>query len=202
MRKYSEACEQNKGPILEILTQVFKNRNSVLEIGSGTGQHAIYFAKHLRHLQWQPSDLAANLCSIRSWIAEEDIPNLKAPVDLDVSHHPWPVDVFDAVFSANTLHIMSWEMVEHFFSGVGKVLGSEGVLLVYGPFSYQGKHTSPSNASFDQFLRQRDPKSGVRDLVEVGRLAALHGLDLVEDYSMPVNNRCVVWRKCQAIEGH
>lgn len=195
MRKYSEACEQNKDPILAILKHEFKHCTCVLEIGSGTGQHAVYFAKHLPHLIWQPSDLADNLASIQAWMDEEQLPNIQTPIELDVSNHPWPISTSDAIFTANAFHIMSLDMVKHFFTGVGEVLSNEGILFVYGPFSYQGKHTSPSNENFDLYLKQRDPLSGVKDFVEVDKLAKAQGLVLLEDYAMPVNNRSLVWQK-------
>lgn len=196
MRRYSEACEQNKSPILNILVDVFKDCQNVLEIGSGTGQHAVYFASHLPHLIWQTSDLQENLASINAWMDQEKLPNLNAPIELDVRNHPWCISSTCAVFTANTFHIMSWEMVEQFFIGVGKALITGGLLFVYGPFSYHGQHTSQSNADFDIYLKQRDPHSGVRDFSDVDRLAKQQGLDLVEDYTMPVNNRSLVWQKC------
>ncbi len=194
-RKYSEACEQNKEPILEVLQEVFKDSKAVLEIGSGSGQHAVYFAKHLKHLNWQPSDLAENLSSIHAWEAEEALSNLNPPVELDVRDRPWKVSPVEAIFSANSLHIMSWDMVKQFFRGVGEVLKPQGKLLVYGPFSYQGAHTSPSNARFDQYLKQQNLLSGVRDFVDLDQLAKGQSLSIVEDYAMPTNNRCLLWEK-------
>ena len=199
MRKYSEACEQNKDPILNILRHVFQNCESVLEIGSGTGQHAVYFARHLPHLIWQPSDLVDNLSSIQAWIDKEQLTNIKTPIELDVCNHPWPVAAASAVFSANTFHIMSWGMIEHFFKGLGTTLNEQGILCLYGPFSYQGKHISQSNENFDLYLKQRDPLSGVRDFVDVNRLANTQGLEFIEDFPMPVNNRSLVWQKRQAV---
>ncbi len=195
IKKYSEACEQNKEPILNILKEVFKDRNTVLEIGSGSGQHAVYFAKELQHLAWQPSDLQENLSSIRAWIDEESLCNLKQPIELDVERLPWNIFIADAIFTANSLHIMSWEMVEHFFKGVGGLLPEGGKLLVYGPFSYHGTHTSPSNERFDQYLKQQNPLSGVRDFDDLDALAKRQNLTFAEEYSMPVNNRCLLWVK-------
>ena len=195
MKKFSEACEQNKEPILKVLKEVFKDRKTVLEIGSGSGQHAVYFAKHLEHLNWQPSDLNENLSSIQAWATEEDLSNLITPVELDVLDRPWKISPVEAIFSANSLHIMSWDMVEQFFRGVGEVLKPHGKLLVYGPFSYQGVHTSSSNARFDQYLKQQDSLSGVRDFVDLNRLANSLGLGCIEDYAMPANNRCLLWQK-------
>jgi cyclopropane fatty-acyl-phospholipid synthase-like methyltransferase len=194
-RKYSEACEQNKQPILEILQTAFKHNTRVLEIGSGSGQHAVYFAQHLKHLTWQPSDLAENLPSIRAWMEEQEVTNIHSPIELDVAIQPWNISAVDAVFTANTLHIMSWEIVKHLFHGVSNLLHANGRLLVYGPFSYQGVHTSPSNARFDQYLKQQDSLSGVRDFEDLNDLAVANGLQFIEDYAMPVNNHCLLWHK-------
>lgn len=195
MKQYSEACEQNKEPILEVLKEVFKNSKTVLEVGSGSGQHAVYFAKHLQHLHWQPSDLAENLSSIQAWAAEETLSNLNAPVELDVRNQSWKVSSVDAIFSANSLHIMSWSMVEMFFKRVGEVLTPSGKLLVYGPFSYAGVHTNPSNARFDQYLKQQNPLSGVRDFEDLDGLAKGQNLVAIDDFAMPANNRCLLWVK-------
>jgi cyclopropane fatty-acyl-phospholipid synthase-like methyltransferase len=195
IKQYSESCEQNKEPILEVLQEVFKDRKTVLEIGSGSGQHAVYFAKHLKHLNWQPSDRAKNLSSIQAWAEEAALSNLKVPVELDVLNQPWNVSSVDSLFTANSLHIMSWEMVEQFFKGVGEILEPTGKLLVYGPFSYAGVHTSPSNARFDQYLRQQNPLSGVRDFDNLDDLAKKQGLTTIKDYDMPANNRCLLWAK-------
>ena len=193
MKLFSESCEQNKAPLLEVLQEVFNDRKAVLEIGSGSGQHAVYFAKHLQHLTWQPSDRAENLASIQAWAAEVALTNLQPPIELDVLNQPWNVQTVDAVFTANSLHIMSWDMVEQFFIGLEKVLDTSGKLLIYGPFSYSGKHTSPSNARFDQYLKQQNPLSGVRDFDDLDRLASQQGLSLIQDYAMPANNRCLLW---------
>jgi cyclopropane fatty-acyl-phospholipid synthase-like methyltransferase len=195
MKLYSESCEQNKEPILEVLQDVFKDSKTVLEIGSGSGQHAVYFAKHLTHLNWQPSDLAENLPSIKAWAAEADLSNLNEPIELDALDQPWNIPPVDTIFTANSLHIMSWSMVEQFFKGVGDVLVPHGKLLVYGPFSYAGAHTSPSNAKFDQYLKQRNPLSGVRDFDDLDVLAKQQGFTLIKDYAMPANNRCLLLEK-------
>lgn len=195
MKLFSESCEQNKEPILEILQEVFKDCKTVLEIGSGSGQHAVYFAKHLKHLSWQPSDLAENLASIQAWAKEAALDNLKAAIELDALKQPWNIQTVDALFTANSLHIMSWAMVEQFFNGVGQVLEPSGELLIYGPFSYSGEHTSPSNARFDQYLKQQNPLSGVRDFDQLNDLAKRQGLVFIKDYGMPANNRCLLWRK-------
>lgn len=194
-KPYSEACEQNKGPILAVLQEVFTQPGTVLEIGSGTGQHAVYFARQLPHLVWQPTDIAAYLPGIRMWLEEADLPNLCTPLVLDVSCKPWPITRVDGVFSANTTHIMSWPQVQHLFAGIGEVLIAGGCFCLYGPFNYGGRYTSDSNARFDQMLKMRDPQSGIRDFADLNALAKEAGLVLVQDYPMPVNNRTLVWRK-------
>jgi SAM-dependent methyltransferase len=193
-KPWSEACERNRGPILEVLRGVFAGATRVLEIGSGTGQHAAYFAAALPHLAWQPSDLAANLPGIAAWRDVAALPNLHAPLALDVDAADWPVAAVDGLFSANTLHIMAWASVASFFRGAGRVLEPGGVLAVYGPFSYDGRHTAESNARFDAMLRVRDPLSGVRDFAAVCELAAGQGLV----YALPANNRVLVWRRVRA----
>ncbi|HXH01884.1 MAG TPA: DUF938 domain-containing protein [Candidatus Competibacteraceae bacterium] len=192
---YSEACEQNKEPILAVLRQVFTEPGLVLEIGSGTGQHAVHFAPALPHLLWQPSDLAENLPGIALWLAAYPAPNLRPAIELDVTWARWPVAAVDGVYSANTAHIMGWPAVEAMFAGIGRVLRPGGCFCLYGPFSYGGRHTADSNARFDQMLKLRDPRMGVRDVDELQRLARDAGLELVHDWAMPVNNRTLVWRR-------
>jgi SAM-dependent methyltransferase len=194
----SEACERNKGPILEVLRSEFATSRSVLEVGSGTGQHAVYFATHLPQLAWQPSELGASLAPLAARIRLEGAPNLRAPLELDVRALPWPVPAVDAVFSANTLHIMAWGAVPDFFRGVGTALAAAGVLCVYGPFNYQGRYSSDSNADFDRWLKARDPLSGIRDFEAVDALAHAQGLELTADHAMPANNRMLVWRRAAA----
>jgi cyclopropane fatty-acyl-phospholipid synthase-like methyltransferase len=167
----------------------------VLEIGSGTGQHAVHFAAHLPHLIWQPSDLAENLPGIELWRAEAARSNLLPALALDVNQPQWPDTGADGVFSANTLHIVSWSEVRLFFAGVGRVLPPGGVLAVYGPFNYRGRHSSDSNARFDRMLRSQDPRSGIRDFEAVDALAAEQHLALQRDVPMPANNRTLVWRR-------
>jgi SAM-dependent methyltransferase len=194
-KPYSEACERNKQPILSVLRDAFANRSHVLEIGSGTGQHAAYFARHLPHLTWQASDVPPHLPGIRHWIDEAALPNLPAPIALDINQASWPEVAADAVFTANTLHIISWPEVQRLFERVGAHLPPGGVLVVYGPFKYGGAHTAESNARFDLMLREHDPHSGVRDFEAVGALAQANGLRPLEDRAMPANNRTVVWVK-------
>ena len=193
-KPWSEACERNRAPILEVLRGAFAAVSEVLEIGSGTGQHAVFFAAALPHLLWQPSDRPEHLLGIAAWRDEAGLPNLRAPLALDVDGD-WPIAQYDALFSANTLHIMSWVSVENFFRGAGRVLPPGGVLAVYGPFSYDGRHTAESNARFDAFLRARDPLSGVRDFDAVCALAHSHDLEFCDDHALPANNRVLTWRR-------
>lgn len=194
MHSLSEACERNKGPILRILTEAFAQSRVVLEIGSGTGQHAVHFATHLPHLCWQPSDTREYLADLREHLALERPGNLRAAVELDVRRQPWPIDPVDALFTANTLHIMGLSAVRDLFRGMGTVLTAPGTLCIYGPFRYGGRYTSPSNAEFDRFLQARDPESGIRDFETVNALANEEGLELVADHGMPANNQLLIWR--------
>lgn len=194
MLPFSEACERNKDPILRVLGEVFADRKRVIEIGAGTGQHAVHFARHLPRLTWQPTDRGEHLDGLAARIAAEGSPNLLAPIELDVLRQPWPAVTADAVFSANTLHIMSWRAVEAMFAGLPRVLVAAGVLAIYGPFRYGGQCTTESNAMFDAMLRERDPESGLRDFEAVNALAAAVGLELQADHAMPANNQLLVWR--------
>ncbi|MGA7179401.1 MAG: DUF938 domain-containing protein [Thiobacillaceae bacterium] len=191
-RPFSESCERNKAPILAVLRDAFAQPGTVLEIGSGTGQHALHFASAMPHLMWQTSDLPANLNGIRAWQDEASLPNLPPPLSLDVAGI-WPTKQFDYVFSANTLHIMSWAEVVRFFACVGNMLGSGARLAVYGPFNYGGRFTSDSNARFDEWLKNRDPRSGIRNFEDVDNLARSAGLSLLADIAMPANNRTLIW---------
>lgn len=191
----SEASERNKDPILRILSKAFARCRSVLEIGSGTGQHAVHFAAHLPHLTWQPTDRPEYLPGLRERIALEGPPNLRPAIELDVHDLPWPVAPVDAVFTANTLHIMEWTAVEDLFRGLGAVLTAPGVFCVYGPFRYGGRYTSASNAQFDGYLRARDPLSGIRDFESVNTLSGERGMHLLDDHAMPANNNLLVWHK-------
>jgi cyclopropane fatty-acyl-phospholipid synthase-like methyltransferase len=193
-KPFAESCEQNREPILAVLREVFAASRQVLEIGSGTGQHAVYFAPELPHLSWQTADVPQHHAGIRMWLDEAALPNVLPPLALDVNDTRWHGGRYDAVFSANTLHIMSWPEVERFFAGIGAVLASGGVLAIYGPFNYGGHFTSPSNARFDAWLKARDPASGVRDFEAVDALANAQGLALDHDFAMPANNRTLVWR--------
>jgi SAM-dependent methyltransferase len=194
---FSEACERNKGPILDVLRRWLREPGVVLEVGAGTGQHAVHFARNLPHLSWQPTEQLEQLATLAARIAVEGPCNLLAPRELDVDSAAWPCDAdsVDAVFTANTLHIVSWPQVQSFFQGAGRVLRDEGLLVVYGPFRYGGQFTAHSNSAFDEALRQRDPRSGIRDFEAVDALATAQGLRLVEDCAMPANNQTLVWHR-------
>lgn len=194
-KPFSKSCENNKQPILEVLQTVFADRQRVLEVGSGTGQHAVFFGQHLPHLTWCTGDLPNNHAGINAWLAEAALENVEPPLILDVDADQWPPLEVDAVYSANTLHIISWPQVERFFNHVGSLLSPGGKALVYGPFNYQGRYTSDSNARFDVWLAEQNPLSAIRDFEAVNALAQGVGLQLQQDYSMPANNRILLWRK-------
>jgi len=193
MKPYAESCEKNKEPVLGVLKEIFANSTRVLEISSGTGQHAVYFGRELPHLIWQPSELAQNLPGIRAWLDEAQLPNVLPPLAIDVNDARWPVTAVDAIFNANTVHIISWAEVERMFAHIARAIAPGGCVCFYGPYNYDGKFTSDSNARFDTWLKARDPNSGVRDFEAVNRLAASHGLQLLRDIEMPSNNRMLVW---------
>jgi cyclopropane fatty-acyl-phospholipid synthase-like methyltransferase len=189
MLPFSEACERNKGPILEVLRVAFADRIQVLEIGSGTGQHAVNFAAHLADLIWQPTEQLPYLADLALRVKLEGTRNLRQPTVLDVRQTVWPLRSVDAVYSANTLHIMGWAEVEAMFRGVDAILSPQGVVCIYGPFRYSGRYTSNSNRDFDLMLKERDPKSGLRDMTDVSALAERHALRLRVDHDLPANNR-------------
>jgi cyclopropane fatty-acyl-phospholipid synthase-like methyltransferase len=190
---FSDACERNKDPILGVLRGCLAERRHVLEIGSGTGQHAVYFAAQLPHLTWHPTEQLANLEGLSLRIRAEGPPNVDTPTLLDVRQAVWPVRSVDVVFTANTLHIMSWAQVEALFDGIGTVLTPRGIVCIYGPFCYGGRYTSPSNQEFDGMLRARDPNSGLREIEAVKQLAADIGLNFMSDHDLPAFNRLLIF---------
>ncbi|AZN31238.1 MULTISPECIES: DUF938 domain-containing protein [unclassified Pseudoalteromonas] len=194
IKPFSQACENNKGPILEVLKTAFNKTKSVLEVGSGTGQHSVFFAEQLPHLQWYTSDRRINHEGINLWHKEANLTNLHGPLELDLNY-AWPVNNVDAIYTANTFHIVSWQLVEQFFKGVTTHLVSQGVVCIYGPFKYQGQFTSASNEEFDRFLTQRDPFSGIRDFEAIEQLARHAGLTLISDTAMPANNQLLVFKR-------
>ena len=195
MLPFSTACERNKDPILEVLRIRFADRTQVLEIGSGTGQHAVYFARALTHLTWHPTEQLAYLADLAERVKLEGPYNLRPPTVLDVRQAVWPLRSIDALFTANTLHIMSWPEVVALYRGLGGVLSPGGVLCVYGPFRYDGRYTSDSNREFDLMLQERDPNSGLRDIRQVTTLAEEYGLRLDADHGLPANNRLLIFTK-------
>ncbi len=191
----SPACEKNKQVILNVLLDYFPSSGLALEIGSGTGQHAEFFAQYLPKLSWQTSDLQHNHLGIISRIDATAATNILHPVTLDVDQYPWPIQSVDAIFSANTAHIMSWNSVQKMINGAAKILIDKGVFCLYGPFNYQGEFTSESNKTFDQWLKNEGTHRGIRDFEAIYSLATQCGLALTADVAMPANNRTLVFTK-------
>jgi SAM-dependent methyltransferase len=195
-RETAPSAERNKQPILEVLARVLPPRGLVLEIGSGTGQHVAHFAKALPALTFQPSEMDLERhASIEAWVAAGKLSNVKRPLAIDLTKHPWPVTAADAIVCINVIHISPWEATLALMAGAGRILPAGGVLVTYGPYRRDGAHTSPSNAAFDASLRARNPLWGVRDLDEVAEVAGPQGLALEEVVAMPANNLTLVWRK-------
>ena len=193
-RPFSQSCENNKQPILQRIETIFHAPQTVWEIGSGTGQHGCYFAEKLSHLTWQTTDREENLSCINSWITDTRLPNLPKSLALDVTDQEWPCQYIDALFTANTLHIMHNHEVEFLFSGLRKYLTDNATVCIYGPFNYRGQYTSQSNEQFDQWLKARDPESGIRDFKVIESLANKAGLLISDDFEMPANNRLLVFQ--------
>jgi hypothetical protein len=194
-KPHSPSCDRNQAPIRDALIRHFSERRRILEIGSGTGQHAVFFAPAFPDAMWQTSDRDENLPGIRMWLDDAALPNTPPPIELDV-RGPWPKGRYDAVFTANTLHIMGWPEVQLLFAALDGVLDQRNAMLaVYGPFNYGGQFTSDSNRSFDAWLKDRSAASGIRDFEAVDALATSIGLRLVEDCAMPANNRMLVWKR-------
>ena len=194
-KPFSPSCERNRDPILAVLRDAYADRHEVLEIGSGSGQHAVHFAARLPWLSWQCSDVGDNLPGIRAWLDDAALPNTPPPLQLDLALPQRMPRRFDALFSANTLHIIGWPLVEALFAQLSEWLQPSATVVVYGPFNYGGTYTSDSNREFDGWLKARDPRSGIRDFEVVDALARTAGLALVDDRAMPANNRCLTWRR-------
>ncbi len=208
-KPFSPSCERNREPILAVLQECLAGCRRVLEIGSGTGQHAVHFAAAMPWLAWQCSDRADYLPGIRQWLDEAGLANTPVAIELDVASGAWdflPLPLagesrgegapgFDAAFTANTLHIMGWAEVEAFFAGLARVMTATATVVVYGPFNYAGSYSSDSNREFDAWLKARNPRSGIRDFEAVDALARAIGLRLLADVAMPANNRCLVWQR-------
>ena len=192
---FSEACERNKGPILEVLRKVFSKTETVLEIGSGTGQHAVYFSKHLSHLVWQPTELGERVAILKSRIDLEGPGNLLPAKELDVLRNNWELEKTDAVFIANVFHIAPIEVMHACLKGTSKCLKHLGIFCVYGPFRFGGEFTSPNNAQFDYLLKTNNPEWGIRDFEQLSLKAEEEGLTFQQNYSMPANNQLLVFKK-------
>jgi cyclopropane fatty-acyl-phospholipid synthase-like methyltransferase len=193
-KPFSQACVNNSASIFSLLEPLLADKHQVLELGSGTGQHAVYFSERLPHLQWQTSDLTINHAGINAWLEDYSGNNLHAPIELNVTSNDWEIHA-DAVFSANTAHIMSWPVAQQMLIGVGKILPTGGAFALYGPFNYHGEFTSASNAQFDMWLKQQQPHQGIRHIEDVIATAESSGLVLDSDHEMPANNRMLVFKK-------
>lgn len=194
-KPFSSSCEENKQVILTVIKPLLTQSKEVLEIASGTGQHAVFFAEQMPHLQWQPSDLTENHPGIYQWINGSGLTNLAKPIALNVSTDPWPKHCYDAVFSANSFHIMAKQNVIDFFQNIASVVRDEGLVIIYGPFNYGGEFTSESNTRFDAMLRARNSRSCIKDFEWCLQLAEEAGLHLFDDVEMPQNNRILIWQK-------
>ena len=195
MKPYSVSCDQNRDPILSVLEPLLSNAKTLLEVGSGTGQHAVYFGERLPHLIWQCSDQAQYHAGIQGWLNDASLSNVLPPLALNVSEDAWPETQYDALYSANVTHIMHWKNVVDLFTSGAACIREDGLMICYGPFNFGGKYTSQSNAQFDQSLRARDPQSGIRAFEDLQKLANENGLSFLEDIKMPANNRILVWQK-------
>lgn len=195
-KPFSPACERNREPILEVLKEHIQHTDRrLLEIGAGTGQHAVYFAPSFPQLEWYPTDLSGNIFGMKKWIDEARIPNLQKPTKLDVAKDDFPKLKFDVVFTANTFHIMHWKDCKSFMKLLGHRLREDSRAIFYGPFKYNGEFTSESNAAFDEALRAKDPLSGIRAFEDVNNNMLKNGFELVEDREMPANNRILVYNR-------
>ena len=194
-KPFSKYCENNKQPILEVIAQYFTDDGVVLEIGSGTGQHAMYFAEKLPHIYWQTSERSDHIEGVNQWLNAYRKYNLGRPFEIDVKQDKWPIDKVKGIFSANTSHIMRWQSVEKMFQHSGELLLPSHYFCLYGPVNINGEYTSDSNKQFDQFLRSDNPKMGLRNLEDLQELAKTNGLEFVQKHDMPANNFIMVWQK-------
>lgn len=194
-KPFSQACENNQQPILNVIKRYMVKPGTTLEIGSGTGQHAVFMAGHLPHILWQPTDVAPHLPGIETWRTDAALPNVLQPVELDINEPNTAFFLVPYLFSANTLHIMAWHTVERLFQYIPHWLQPDGYAFFYGPFNYQGRFTSESNARFDQWLKSQAPHQGIRDIEAITALAESAGLTLIEDCEMPSNNRTLIWQR-------
>lgn len=194
LKPFSQACQNNAKPILDVLQRILVDTKTVLEIGSGTGQHAVYFGKHLSYLQWQTSDLLANHQGIGLWLDDAGLNNVLPPIEIDISNVEQDIEEYDAIFISNVLHIINSKQVEQLFTILAKAIEKKGYLIIYGPFNYEGQFTSDSNMRFDQWLKAADSKRGIRDFERVNKLAQDAGFIIKEDNSLPANNRLLIWQ--------
>ena len=192
-KPFSPAAQQNRDAILPVLKIEFDHVRSILEIGSGTGQHAVYFAQHLPKLNWQTSDKKENIAGIQLWVDEANLKNTLPPIVLDVTEQ-WPKSIYEGAFAANVAHIMHWHEIELMFAGLATVLAANATFCLYGPFNVNGEYTSESNREFDQWLHNRDPLSCIRDKDELDALARQNNFTLYKDLDMPCNNRILCWK--------
>ena len=194
-KTFSKACENNRQPILNRLIKIFSNTSDVLEIGSGTGQHAVFFSSNLPHLVWHASDLPCNHGTINAWIESSSASNVRSPLVFDANSTQWTTSLVDGLFTANTCHIITWSSLANFFGRLHTILAPGGIFVIYGPFKYGGKFTSQSNQEFDLILKNNHSHQGIRDFEALDELAAGAGLKLIEDYPMPANNQLLVWKR-------
>lgn len=202
-KPFSAACDRNKDAILEVLKEtILASDRRVLEVGAGTGQHAVYFAPHFPQVDWYPTDLSDKLHGMKLWFEEAKIPNIQIPVRLDVSKDDFPKVKFDVVFTANTFHIMHWKDCKSFMKLLGNRLRENSRVVIYGPFKYNGEFTSESNARFDQALKERDPLSGIRNFEDILNSMIKNGFEIIADYDMPANNRTLIFNRLKFQKQH
>lgn len=201
IKKQSEACERNKGPILQVLKEVINGEKvRVFEIGTGTAQHAVYFAQNIKDVMWMTSDVAANTEFIKAAITDAKLPNLRGPLVFEVGKDDFPRYTYDLVFTANTFHIMNWKQCKSLMKILGSRLREGSQVIIYGPFNYDGKFTSESNANFDQWLKNDNPEKGIRSFEDVNKNMVKNGFELFKDYEMPANNRMLVFTRLNFIK--
>lgn len=200
-KPFSAACDRNKDPILGVLKEhITRDHKRVLEIGSGTGQHAVYFAANFPFLEWFPSDVKSQHAGMMEGFKEFKIPNIMPPLKFEIGKDEFPKLKFDVVFTANTLHIMHWKECKTLFKMLGHRLREGSLAMIYGPFNYNGEFTSESNREFDQTLKGRDPLSGIRSFEDVNNNMVKNGFELLEDHEMPANNRMLVYRRLKFVK--
>lgn len=197
-KPFSQACENNKVAIADALGAYLRGVEQVIEIGSGTGQHAVYFAERFPDVVWQPSDVAKNHEGIRTWIIEAGLENIREPLELDISAATWGASAQSAIYLSNVVHIIEPHLVERLFVHIDGTLAPEGLLFMYGPYNYGGRFTSDGNQRLDDWLKSLHPDYGIRDFEQIDQLARNRGLMLLDDVTMPANNRLLIWRRVKA----